>query len=98
MNVYENQAVLEGRRASSLSVSGTAASVLINQPGVYAVWSDVDTKISVDVDETRAETVTTSDGFPITADSPVVPIRITRPSYLAGIAESNGTLYYHQIS
>lgn len=98
MNVYENQVVLEGRSAQSISVSGTAASALITEPGVYAVWAGVDTHIKVDVDETRAETVTTSNGFPITANSPVMPVRITRPSYLAGIAGSSGTLYYHRIS
>ena len=98
MNIYENQVNLEGRRASSISVSTSAASEFILEPGVYAVWADVDTHIAVNVDDTVAETVTTSNGFPITANSSVIPVRITRPSFLAGIAGSSGTLYYHQVS
>jgi len=98
MNVFENQIVIEGRSAASLSVSATAAVTGLLEPGVYALWSTVDAKIRVDADSTRAEGVTTSNGFPITADSSVIPVRITRPSYLAGIAGSAGTLYYHRVS
>ena len=98
MSNYENQIVIEGRSAAALSVSATADSVYITEPGVYAVWSSVDTFIRNDTDETRAEAVTTSTGFKITSDSPVIPLRITRPSYLAGIAGSSGTLYYHKVS
>ena len=97
MNIFENQIVLEGRRAASLSVSGTAASTPLLEPGLYAVWATVDTHISVDVNVTVAETVTTSDGFRIKADSSVMPVRVTRSAYLAGIAGEAGTLYYHKV-
>lgn len=95
--MFENQVVLEGRSAAALSVSGTADSTPLLEAGVYAVWATVDTHIKVDVSSTVAETVTTSNGFKITADSPVMPVRLTRPSYIAGIAGSSGTLYYHRV-
>lgn len=97
MNIFENQVVLEGRSASSLAISGTAASTPVLEPGVYAVWSTVDAKIKVDVFASVAETVTIANGFPVTANTPVLPVRITRPAYLGAIAESAGTLYYHRV-
>lgn len=97
MNVFENQANIEGHSALSISVSTTADSAFIDTPGVYAVWSTVDTKIKIDTTAARAETVTTANGFPITAASPVLPLRITRPAFLGAIASENGTLYYHRI-
>lgn len=99
MNIFENNVVLEGRSAASLSVSGTAASTTDPLPvGTYAVWATVDTKIRVSIDKDVAEEVTTTNGFPITADNPVMPVRITRPAFLGAIAGSAGTLYYHQIA
>lgn len=95
---FENQANIEGHSAATLSVSTTADSVGPLTPGVYYVWSTVDTYIRVDANETRAEAVTTNTGFPILADLPGIPVRVTRPAYLAGIAGENGTLSYHRIS
>ncbi len=97
MNVFENQVVIEGRQAAALSVSGTAASVYITQPGVYAVWSDIDVYIRVAQTAARAETVTTSNGLKVTGSASLLPVRVTRPCYLGGIAGSAGTLYYHQV-
>lgn len=99
MNIFENNVNIEGRRAVSLSVSGTAAATTNPlEPGTYAVWSDVNTFIRVDVDKAVADDVTTTDGFPITASMPVMPVRITRPAFLGAIASEAGTLYYHQVA
>ena len=93
---FENQIVLEGRQAEAISVSTSAASDFIAEPGVYGVWATVDTHIRNDVDQTRAEAVTTSNGWKITANDAPTPVRITRPSRLAAIAGESGTLYYHR--
>lgn len=98
MNVYENQVNLEGHSAQNLAVSATAASAQILEPGVYAVWATVDTSIKVAQSDTEAESLTVATGFPITASSPVMPVRITRASYLGAIAGGSGTLYYHKIA
>lgn len=97
--MFENQINIQGRSAKSLSVSGTAA-VVTNplEAGVYAVWSDVDTYIALDRTSSVADDVLTTTGFKITANSPVIPMRVTSPSFLAGIAGSAGTLYYHRVA
>lgn len=99
MNIFENNINIEGRQRQSLSVSTSAASTTNPlDPGTYAVWADVDTSIRVDVDKSVASAVTVANGFPINSGDPVMPVRITRPAFLGGIASGSGSLYYHKIA
>lgn len=84
--------------AESLSVSGTAA--VTGTPlevGVYAMWATVDTYIKLNESSAVASGVTTATGYKILAAGEPVGVRVTEPAFLAGIAGSAGTLYYHKV-
>ena len=96
--MIENAINIQGQRPQTITLSDTeAVSDTPLMVGIYAVWSDVDCKISIDQTSEAALTVTISDGFPIKADNPVLPFRVASPSYISGIAAGAGTLYYQRV-
>ena len=97
--MFENAVNIQGRDAGTLTVSASAVVTGTPlEPGVYALWSDVDVYIKVDKNSEVADDVTTTIGFKITANSCVLPVRIASDSYLGAIATEGGNLYYQQAS
>lgn len=93
--MIENSVYLDGRSQASVSFSTTAAQSVILTPGVYAVWSDADCYIKTH--PTTANDVTTTTGFPIKANSAVMPVRLVKPCKIGAVGAGSGNLYYHQI-
>lgn len=100
--MFENSANIMGQRAKSLTTSTSAATTTDPlEPGVYAIWSAADHYISLDKTAAAAALVTTSGsttGLKITANSPVMPIRVPSACFLGAIAGGSSTLYYMKVA
>lgn len=95
---FDNAVNIQGQDVKSLGIS-TNVAVTVNplDAGVYAVWSTVETFIKVDQTKTVADDVTTTTGYPVRINATPIQIRIASPSFLAGIAGGNGTMYYQRV-
>ena len=92
--MFENSAYIDGRSQKQLAFTTSAAQTPLLDVGIYAVWSDVDCYIKTD--STDASGVTTSTGFIVRANAPVLPLRLSKPSRIGAIGAASGTLSYHQ--
>lgn len=89
---------ITNKTALSLSVSATVAVTSIPlSVGVYAFWSTVDTYIKINTVSATADDVTVETGYKVKASDVPIGIIVNEPSFLAGIAASDGTLYYHKV-
>ncbi len=92
--------LIEGRRALTTAISGTAVKTAPLPGGQYDVWSDVDCWIRVeDINQAspnRPEDVTTANGYKVFAGN-VVPVTIADGRAFGIIAGGAGNFTYHQV-
>jgi len=93
--MFENRINIEGRSQKSFTYTATAGQSPVLEPGVYAVWSDVNCFIKV---APTANDVTIATGFPIFAGAPIMPVLVPDPAKIGAVGAGAGTLYFHQIN